>query len=77
VNFQRTLILIQYSIEYLIQNHLTQFILYYLDILSDFLGNPAEFDRRVGFNDSDQILFKEGIVQDGKVGSDEGVLLQF
>jgi hypothetical protein len=62
VNLQRTLILIQYSKEHLIQDHLTQFILDYLDVLSDFLGDPAEFDRRVGFDDSDQILFKEGIV---------------
>jgi len=62
VNLQRTLILIQYSIEHLIQDHLTQFVLYYLYVLSDFLGDPAEFDRRVGFDDSDQILFEEGIV---------------
>ena len=62
VNLQRTLILIQYSIEHLIQDHLTQFVLDYLYILSDFLGDPAELDRRVGFDDSDQILFEEGIV---------------
>jgi len=62
VNLQRTLILVQYTIEHLIQDHLTQFILDYLNILSDFLGDPAEFDRRVGFDDSDQILFEKGIV---------------
>ena len=62
MNLQRTLILIQYSKEHLIQDHLTQFILDYLDVLSDFLSNPAEFDGRVRFDDSDQILFEEGIV---------------
>jgi hypothetical protein len=77
MDLQRTLVLIQYTIKHLIEDHLTQFILDDLHILSDFLGDPAEFDRRVWLDDSDQILLEERIVENGEVSSDEGVLLQF
>jgi hypothetical protein len=44
MDLQCSLILVQYTVKYLVQNHLTQFILDDLYSLADFLSDPAELD---------------------------------
>jgi hypothetical protein len=44
MNLQCSLILIQYTVENLVQDHLTQFILDDLYSLADLLSDPAKLD---------------------------------
>jgi hypothetical protein len=67
VNLQSPLVLVQNTIEHLIQDHLTQFLLDDLDILSDLLSDPGELDGRVWLNDSNQILLEESVVENGEM----------